>query len=309
MEPIPIPLDYEDDAINSAINVLKVLSSRDAFSIFVNAATGIRARSSIAAEVGLTKRSYYGRIRQLMQANLITKTSGSYVHTSFGTTVYNGIVLQLLKTSNILKSFQMIDALKDSGKFSSNDIFEFIQKTIGVQKSQPNSSAGQSLALRFFWKYDELAAWIIQRSHYARKEILIATRFYDEGIINAVSKRADSGVSVRVIATDSMVGNYLKAEIKRGKKTTDKHDTERKKVVTDPWYPNKNVIRTIGKVPFCIIIFDRNEAAIELVNANDPSSIRFGLSFIDEKRACDLAEFYIDLWDNLTQRAPSIDNK
>ena len=68
-------------------NVLSVLSKNDALTIFLMANEGIKSELDTPTKIGLTKKQYYTRLKQLVDLGLITKNNESYIQTAFGRVV------------------------------------------------------------------------------------------------------------------------------------------------------------------------------------------------------------------------------
>lgn len=289
---VEIPELAPEMASSSISQLLSTLSSNDSLALFMLASNGIKADSSTIEKTGLTKRKYYTRLNQLIDAGLISKYDGIYAHTSLGRIIYQNHILQLMETAKNRKTLQMIDTLRNTKQYSNDEIQNFIEKVVG----RPRAMNNPSIDIKFFWSYSELASWIVQRSHYVKREILLASRFFDEVIINAVSSKANAGIDVRVIADRSLIGKFLNEQRGNSLDKVDKHARERKTVTTNPWYPSR-VKRIVGQVPFCLMIFDRNEIALELVDWSETQKIKWGITCADEKMAADLTKYYFKLWD------------
>ncbi len=67
---------------------------------------------------------------------------------------------------------------------------------------------------------------------------------------------------------------------------------ERKCVIANPWYPDSTVNRRIADIPFGIIILDKMETGIELVNSNNTKEFCGGIFIRDEKITKIMTEFY-----------------
>ena len=109
---------------------------------------------------------------------------------------------------------------------------------------------------------------IVERVQLCKNEILLASRSFNEIIINNILRKANSGIDVKVISDSSLVKQYIEAE-GRGLSLNDKNSSERRKVVSNPWYPGK-VKRKVARIPFSIIVLDGKEVGVEVVDWNEP---------------------------------------
>ncbi|MGA9170591.1 MAG: hypothetical protein WBZ20_10665, partial [Nitrososphaeraceae archaeon] len=96
-----------------------------------------------------------------------------------------------------------------------------------------------------------------------------------------------------------LVKQYIEAE-GRGLGLNDKNSSERKKVVSNPWYPGK-VKRRVARIPFSIIVLDGKEVGVEVVDWNEPKKF-CGVIFIrEEKTSKTMLNFYNKMWDAATE--------
>ena len=114
--------------LDQVMEILSVLSKNDALTIFLMAVKGIKSELDTPTKIGLTKKQYYTRLKQLVDLNLLVKRGDSYVQTTFGKLVYDKHIIGLLNNVKNSKYLEMIDALKENPKFTEDDIVEFISK-------------------------------------------------------------------------------------------------------------------------------------------------------------------------------------
>ncbi|MDE1840168.1 MAG: hypothetical protein KGH87_09650, partial [Thaumarchaeota archaeon] len=191
--------------------VLSVLSKNDALTIFLMANEGIKSEIDTPTKIGLTKKQYYTRLKQLVDLGLVIKQNESYIQTAFGKVVYQKHIIGLTNQIKNSKYLQMVDVLKADSKFNDSDIMEFISKV------QPQISSD----LQEFSKkdsiitssYEDMVRKILEMIEFAQNEILLATRFQNELIINSILKKANSGINVKVLADTNLVENYFEKEM------------------------------------------------------------------------------------------------
>jgi hypothetical protein len=150
-------------------------------------------------------------------------------------------------------------------------------------------------------KYDEMAQIIINAINDARKEIVLASRFSDESIIGAMIKQAQRGVSVTVLADDTMVKNYGKNENIKN----DKNKKERIQIVSDPFYPAK-IKRKYGSIPFCILIVDQKFVGWELVNSSNVVKFDKAMFCYNFILAKDMQKTFSNWWKLAKDESPII---
>jgi hypothetical protein len=139
----------------------------------------------------------------------------------------------------------------------------------------------------------------------ANNEILIATRISLDEVIASLIESIKLGVKVRVLVDERLISEYRRFYYPDKEKSdspahVDKYAEERKKVVENPWYQSGvKIERRVGKVPFGLIILDRNEVGIELVDSYDPNKFSAGLLVKDSSQIADaMLKLYEEMWSN-----------
>ncbi len=279
----------EKTSFESTTKLLSVLSKKNNLMLFMSAKNGLLADSSSPHNAGLSKKIYYTSLKQLINSGLVIKTGGKYLHTSLGSVIYEAHILKLTEQMRNTKQLQMIDTLKYSGGFSDTDIENFMNKLTGVRKSTPDVPA----KIEMVWTYEDLVSAIVERTEFCRNEILLASRYFNEIIINSILRKAKIGLDVKVIAEKSLVTQFF--EQNNHMILNDKNSLERSNVVGNPWYPGK-IDRQVGNVPFSIIIFDRKEVGIEFIDANEPKIFKGAIFIRDEQTSKVMMEYFQKMW-------------
>lgn len=290
-------LAFDQQTEKNSLKLLSVLSRRDNMAIFISAAVtqGLNADLSTPQHLGIGKKTYYMRLKQLITAGLIRKSDGAYVHTTLGTVVYQKY-FELMNQIRNVKHFKMIDALKSSKDFTNDDIKSFVDKLVSENTSLMDSSYSD-LHVDICWKYEEMVSAIIQRIELCRNEILLASKYTNELIINSMLHKVRAGIKARVITDKSLVKKFFDLDQQNMSNMKDKNALERNIVVGNPWYPG-NVNRRITDLPFSMIILDGKEVGIELIHANDPKTFH-GVIFIrNQKIANIMISYYEKVWES-----------
>lgn len=125
-----IGLNSNDGGIilDQVMEILSILSKNDALTIFLMAVKGIKSELDTPAKIGLTKKQYYTRLKQLVDLGLLVKRDDSYIQTTFGKLVHSKHIIGLLNNVKNSKYMEMVDTLKENSKFTDSDIVEFISK-------------------------------------------------------------------------------------------------------------------------------------------------------------------------------------
>ena len=292
---------------NISIDIFSILSKRDNILMFCMAKEGLKTHSSELHDEIPTKNRYYKALKQLKNAGLIEKplkSRDTYLHTTFGSLLYQKVIVGLTDYKNNIDKMKMIDTLKQSNKYSENDILKFIESAInnGIKNNDDNPS----FCSEIIWSYDKLILSLIEKVKNCKKEILIATRLYSEVVINEIILKAKVGVNVKILSDTKLVQGYFKSQIQNYESLNsneineiDGHDkkNERLKVLGNPWYPNEEGIqRKILDIPFGLLVIDEEEVGFELINRNDIQNFFAGILIKDVKLASNVKDFYMKIW-------------
>ncbi len=282
-----------EELVNRSSKLLTVLSKRNNLSLFISAKSGLMAEASSPERTSLSKKVYYTSLKQLINSGLVEKSDGKYVHTTFGSVVYQTHIIGLMDQLRNQKQMIMIDTLKHSDQFSESDIDSFVNKIIGATN---NLSEDARSKIEIVLTYEDMVSAIVERIEFSKNEILLASRYFNEIIINNILRKARSGINVKVIAEKALVDQFFEQNNKH-LQVNDKNAVERTNVVANPWYPG-NISRRLADVPFSMTVFDTSEVAIELINANEPKSFHGAIFIRDEKTCRRMLEYYQKLWDS-----------
>ncbi|HEY7108620.1 MAG TPA: hypothetical protein VH415_04250 [Nitrososphaeraceae archaeon] len=300
-------LVFDQATVKNSQKLLSVLSRRDNLTIFMGAANenGLSADLSTPQLLGIAKKTYYTRLKQLITAGLVKKADGTYIHTTLGNIVYQK-QLELMQQIKDIKQFKMIDALKDSKEFTDDDIKVFVSKLIS-QNIDSMHDLSSDVNVDVIWKYDEMVSGIIQRIELCKDEILLASKYTNELIINSIMHKVQTGIKAKVISDTSLVKKFFDQFQQNIINTRDKNAMERSNVIGNPWYPGK-IERRSTDLPFSMIILDRKEVGIELIHATDPKTFN-GVIFVkDDKVANIMADFYEKVWNSSSSSSPSAED-
>ncbi|MDC8452305.1 MAG: hypothetical protein LV477_05240 [Candidatus Nitrosotalea sp.] len=282
--------------------VLSVLSKNDALTIFLMANEGIKSELDTPTKIGLTKKQYYTRLKQLVDLGLIIKHNESYMQTAFGKVVYQKHIIGLTNNIKNSKYLQMVDVLKADPKFNDSDIMEFISKV----EPQVSSDLGNSKKVStIISTYEDMVKKILEMTEFAQNEILLVTRFQNELIVNSILKKANSGINVRILADINLVENYFEKEISV---KSDKNKKERENVIANPYYPSR-IDRRYVQVPFCIMIVDNKHVGLEIIDLNESRKFKMAIFEEDVNLSSSMTLLFNELWQKSSTSHPKIITK
>ncbi|MDE1842107.1 MAG: hypothetical protein KGH95_00495 [Thaumarchaeota archaeon] len=294
--------DISDNSklMSQLTDVLSVLSKDDALTIFQMSEEGIRSEIDTPTRIGLTKKQYYTRLKQLVDLGLITKRNETYTQTAFGRVVYQKHIIGLTNNIKNSKYLQMVDVLKSDPKFSDKDIMDFMSKVEPQISSEIQDTSKPSIVA---WSWEEMVSKVLEIMEFAEKEIVLVSRFTNELIINTMIKKANSGISVRVLSDTNLIKGFFE---KAGPiKSNDKNHKERIKVVSNPYYPTP-MKRKYVDVPFCVLIVDKKNIGIEIVDSYDSNKFRMAVFSTDKHLANQMQGYVETLWSKAKEEPPQV---
>ncbi|MGH9923132.1 MAG: hypothetical protein ACRD38_10300 [Nitrososphaerales archaeon] len=295
------------ELVNKTTNILSILSKKDALSIFLLAKDGLRAETNTPQKVGLTRKQYYTRLKQLVDSGLIDKSGDEYTHTTLGTFVHQKHIMELFEHTKNVKQMKMVDTLKRTRQFSEDDIANFVGKIAGK-----NLAASTTLTkCRLISTYEDMISGLVERINFAQSEILLASRFTNELIINAMIRKANEGLDVKIVADTDLVKQFISSA--RDKlEVVDEHSLERVNVAGNPWYAAGDMERRYAHIPFSFITLDGKEAGLEFVDAHNPARFNTCMLVEDEAICKELRTRFNALWGiasgNLTELLQTLTN-
>lgn len=303
IQEIGLPQNEGPGILNQVMEVLSVLSKNDALTIFLMATKGIKSELDTPTKIGLTKKQYYTRLKQLVDLGLLVKLGDSYTQTAFGKLVYDRHLLGLTATIKNSKYLEMVDALKANSKFSDADIIDFISKVDNQAGVDLDDSFRRNSVLTF--SFDEMVAKVLEAIEFAENEILLITRFQSELIINSILQKANKGITVKILADANLVDGYF---AKESVDKPDKNKNERVNVVSNPYYPSR-VERRYVEAPFCVLIVDKKYVGVELVDSTDSKKFKMAAFTSDKTLASSMIPFFEKAWKKSSQSPPKIVSK
>ncbi|MEM0446361.1 MAG: hypothetical protein QW574_02805 [Candidatus Nitrosocaldus sp.] len=275
----------QDDIIQETSRLLAILAKQDALTIFLESIEGIDASTDTPERLGMSKKQYYTRLKQLIDAGLITKSKGKYVQTTMGKILYERCLQLVFEQVRNAKKLIMADILKGSGRFDMDEIYRLLQ--IKVE----NGNA------RLITDYDALINTLQERMKDAKSQAWYATRYFNEHVISRAIELHRRGVDVKVLVDRMLVEKYISEYMGMSKKNADGYEVERFKMFTDPFYPDR-FDRRVTDLPFSFVILDGKYVGIELVNVNNPGRFYAGIYIENEYIASQLKGLFEMLYAN-----------
>jgi hypothetical protein len=276
----------------------------DAIEIFVQVGRGMKGGQESLKELGMSKKRYYTRLRELVKCGLVEKESTRYRYTVLGSLVEQQFI-GLLQIVEREKELQMIEELRKSERFTEEEIGSFVRKIIF--DSSERIGEGSWVIPHLVWSYEEMVKTIVERLSTVRSNIHLASRFTEDRIISAILPKAQAGATVKVLADSRLLKNYVNGT--DGKlEMSDRHTSERMKVTVNPFYPYK-VERKFCQLPFSFVLIDGRGVGVELIDAKHPDEFAGAMFFENETLFNYMKATFDALWDgkheHIVSEAPS----
>jgi phosphatidylserine/phosphatidylglycerophosphate/cardiolipin synthase-like enzyme len=283
---------------------MSILASPDVFRLFSYADRGFVLSISLLQELQMSNKQYYKALHKLKLLGLLEKRDGVYHHSISGSILYKQVIQQIAQLSKHQKEFKIINLLKNSGQFSDDEIRKFVEQITKDDNLFPKPQ-GAHVFPNIINSHEDIIKTLCKMIELANNEILIATRISLDEVIASLIESIKLGIKVRVLVDERLIAEYRRFYYPDKEKSdspahVDKYAEERKKVVENPWYQSGvKIERRVGKVPFGLMILDRKEVGIELVDSYDPDKFSAGLLVKDSSQIADaMLKLYEEMWSN-----------
>jgi hypothetical protein len=252
----------------------------------------------------MSNKQYYKALHKLKLLGLLEKIDGVYHHSISGRLLYKQVVQQIAQLSKHQREFKIINLLKNSGQFSDDEVRRFVEQITKDDNVSPVPGDAQVLP-NIIISHENIVKTLCQIIEKANNEILIATRISLDEVIASLIESIKLGVKVRVLVDERLIAEYRRVYYPAKEKSdspshADKYSEERIKVVENPWYQSGvKIERRVGKVPFGLIILDRKEVGIELVDSYNPDKFSAGIVVKNGTQIVGaMLKLYEEMWSN-----------
>lgn len=286
-ESIPdYPIDVSMEAFADMVKILDALGNEDSLAIFLFAQEGIQSSKDAIQVLGLTQKRFYSRLKDLLENKLLEKVEGEYRHTLLGKIVYDmGISLEtILKNQEKLKIMNQMSKAKD---LTDNERKELMH-IFNIDISSPLKGA------RMVDSFDELVSITVNMMEGADEEIMMATQYIDQRVIDTGFKVIEKGVKIKgIVAQPDQFTHIMKILLS---------------IISNPkqisfltnYLKSPDFEVRFTSIPYTFIVADKKKSMIELKN---PITNQFQFAFVieSEKFSEKLAFVFESLWETATE--------
>ena len=129
------------DNLKDSLSLFSVLSNQNNMKLFLASTQGVKLSASTLTNLKLTRKKYYKSLKRLKGANLIEKSRGFYLPTTFGKIVYQRNLVELEQYRKYIDEMDAIDAIKSTLTPQLEDKFARIFEKLALQNNTESSSA------------------------------------------------------------------------------------------------------------------------------------------------------------------------
>jgi hypothetical protein len=113
---------------HSLLSVLKAISDNQSLQLFQSIAKGSVESEILKDKEGMSRKQFYMRTRQMLDAGIIRRVKGKFSLTNFGSVVYHGQLIMEKGVNNYWK-LKAVDSIQESGQIGEYERMKLV-KTI-----------------------------------------------------------------------------------------------------------------------------------------------------------------------------------
>jgi len=287
-------------AFESMVSILDALGNEDALSIFIYAEKGIPNSKLAIHELGLTQKRFYSRLKDLIDVGLVEKSEGSYQYTTIGR-IFSKIGYSLLEVLENKEQFELLERLRENSSLTPSD---FDKITSVVSKGSVDVSGVFNMI--FFSEkqgkvealptYERLVEKLVEEAQAAEENIILASRYIDNKVIDATMQAVKRGVYFQVLmAKEHLEDKLNKLQLLLSPALV----FSMLEFFTDP---NLDEFMRDGNVPFSFCIIDGARCFFELPSfGNHDFTIAFYV--VDEEIGTRFTNMYKTLWETSDKKS------
>lgn len=250
-------LEGKNNFTESERKVFSALSREGTLTILKKANTKLTSKRRTHAKLGLTKRQYYSRLRELKKLDVIKKEGEGYVRTEKGDRLYQ--LAKKIMVSIDDSNEEDVSFTNVGGEKVRSDIITEHRKSIKKIKG------------------------LIEK---AEEEIVIASRYIDYPVLNTIVERFDEieikGITRKLTASDSLEISRVIFPLNRLKKLIKFMKKEG---------------RVVPNLPFSFGVQDKRVAFLEVLDPLRPNNFFITIVLENEKLGEELRELFYELYD------------
>ncbi len=257
-------------------DILKALSDEHSLRLFKLAATELNGGVGAYAKVGLSKKQFYSRLHVLVKLGLVERIGWAYRHTTLGSIVNDLQLRPLEEGLTEYWNFQAIDEIKKSETIPEHERVKIVQSLLNataIKKYYDENIIGQqqlAAAVKVIQTYDELVESVFKLIQSARKEIFLASRYYDPNVSRLLMSKFNEGVTLHLI-DDNPSGTTLVTRLQAAL------DNPAIQSVAKAILESPRVRIGESALEYSFIVIDGEHCQFEIVNRLTPGEFNFAI--------------------------------
>ena len=248
----------------------------------ISSVDGIKSSTYAMEELDLTPKSYYTRLRELIDGGLGRKLDSGYGQTALGRMIYDRFLPAMIKAVDAKDELEFLDGLE--GIEIENGIRKRILEELGIPVFADSTN------LKVLGDYEALAIAAIDLYDSAEESVLLASNYIDVRVIEAFLRAVDRGVTNRAI----MGRNSTSSNIQKLRGMLSLTFTKALINFASNIVNLKDAVR-FADIPYTFCVGDGHLNLMDISNTLNESFI-VALSIDDRSVAEKLTKFYETLW-------------
>jgi len=194
-----------DKGYDDIKNIIAALNSKDALKILELADKGIISSEKNISQLGMTRRRYYRRLKELVDVGLLRPEmdkSNKYTLTLLGKIFYNTLFRDVRSLLPSLTLAQNLMDIKDRGEL---EVFERLTKSVDDSVLSIILSADlKPYYMKVLDSYDDLVDSINREINVSKKQILLSSSYLDFSVVKNLVNAVERGVKLYGIMDKSI---------------------------------------------------------------------------------------------------------
>jgi len=276
------PLDVSMAAFADMAKILSALGNEDALAIFIYAKNGIESSKDAIRVLGLTQKKFYSRLKDLIDNKLIEKNEGMYRHTALGEILLKmGLSMEeLIINKDKLSILNKLNKTKNISEKERKQLMQIFSLDILSPFKE----------VQIISSFEELVLITTDMIKICEKELLLATQYIDNRVINEGLNALNRGVIGRIIV--SKMDQFSRAfKILLSLITNPKQIA----VFTSLLKSSEIQIKCIN-LPYTFIIADDEKCIVEIIDLTT-SDFKFAMFFQNITITNKMKEMFESYWE------------
>jgi predicted transcriptional regulator len=275
------------DEVSKLLPILRALSDKDSLRILLEASKGLPTGLEAPRILGMTKRRYYMRLKELVDLGLLKKKEDSYRPTVIGKFATRVLYEELLK---VLPHAQILENLSDLGLNSFENIAKLMPELSRDEAFSLSHILEPRVTMDIITRYDDLIAKVCKEIENANSSLLFASKYLDLSVSKSLLEGLNNNITLHAILEFDLgeVFSFIKNLL-----THFRLSVSSLMVL----FSEKSSIRK-GSIPISFLIVDGKRCLFELPSLSKEFEVAI---LVDNKRLIDkMTDIFWKIWGRST---------